>query len=61
METIIAIHNESEYNEILRQAVAVIETAKSKAALLGFEGNLSKDGYVGYKSLGYEAVLCAIS
>ncbi|MDE6650614.1 MAG: PDDEXK nuclease domain-containing protein [Muribaculaceae bacterium] len=32
METIIAIHNESEYNEILRQAVAVIETARSKAA-----------------------------
>lgn len=32
MKTIIAIHNESEYNEILRQAVAVIETARSKAA-----------------------------
>ncbi len=32
METIIANHNESEYNEILRQAVAVIESARSKAA-----------------------------
>ena len=32
MEAIVAIHNESEYNEILRQAVAVIETARSKAA-----------------------------
>ena len=32
METIITTHNESEYNEILRQAVAVIETARSKAA-----------------------------
>lgn len=32
METIIATHSESEYNEILRQAVAVIETARSKAA-----------------------------
>lgn len=29
METIVRIHNESEYNEILRQAVAVIETARS--------------------------------
>ena len=32
METIIADHNESEYNDILRQAVAVIETARNKAA-----------------------------
>ena len=32
METIITIHDESQYNEILRQAVAVIETARSKAA-----------------------------
>lgn len=32
METIIAHHNESEYNEILRQAVAVIETARGNAA-----------------------------
>ena len=32
METIIAIHNESEYNDILRQAVVVIETARNKAA-----------------------------
>ena len=32
METIIVTHNESEYNEILRQAVAVIETARNKAA-----------------------------
>ena len=32
METIISTHSESEYNEILRQAVAVIETARSKAA-----------------------------
>ena len=32
MNTIIAIHNESEYNDILRQAVAVIETARNKAA-----------------------------
>lgn len=32
METIIAIHNESEYNEILRQAVAVIESARIKVA-----------------------------
>lgn len=32
METTIVIHNESEYNEILRQAVAVIETARGRAA-----------------------------
>ena len=32
METIVRIHNESEYNEILRQAVAVIENARSNAA-----------------------------
>ncbi len=32
METVVRIHNESEYNEILRQAVAVIETARSNAA-----------------------------
>ena len=32
METIVRIHNESEYNEILRQAVAVIETARGNAA-----------------------------
>lgn len=32
METTIVIHNESEYNEILRQAVAVIETARGNAA-----------------------------
>lgn len=32
METIVRIHSESEYNEILRQAVAVIETARSNAA-----------------------------
>ena len=32
METIIITHSDSEYNEILRQAVAVIETARSKAA-----------------------------
>ena len=31
METIIANHNESEYNDILRQAVALIETARNKA------------------------------
>lgn len=32
METVVRIHSESEYNEILRQAVAVIETARSNAA-----------------------------
>lgn len=32
METIVTIHNESEYNDILRQAVAVIETARNNAA-----------------------------
>ena len=32
METAIHIHNESEYNEILQQAVAVIETARGSAA-----------------------------
>ena len=32
METIIVNHNEFEYNDILRQAVAVIEAARSKAA-----------------------------
>ncbi len=32
MEIIIAIHNESEYNDILQQAVAVIESARSKTA-----------------------------
>ena len=32
MKTIIVLHNESEYNDILRQAVAVIEAARSKAA-----------------------------
>ena len=31
METIIVNHNESEYNDILRQAVALIETARNKA------------------------------
>ena len=31
MKTIIAIHSESEYTDILRQAVAVIETARNKA------------------------------
>ena len=32
METVITHHTESEYNEILRQAVAVIEAARSKVA-----------------------------
>lgn len=32
METVVRIHNKSEYNEILRQAVAVIENARSNAA-----------------------------
>lgn len=32
METIVPLHNESEYSEILQQAVAVIESARSKAA-----------------------------
>lgn len=32
IEITVAIHNESEYNEILRQAVAVIETARGNAA-----------------------------
>lgn len=32
METVVRIHNESEYNEILQQAVAVIETARCNAA-----------------------------
>ena len=32
METIVRIHNESEYNEILQQTVAVIETARGNAA-----------------------------
>lgn len=32
METIVRIHSESVYNEILRQAVAVIEPARSNAA-----------------------------
>ena len=32
METVVRILNESEYNEILRQAVAVIETARGNAA-----------------------------
>ena len=32
METVFHSHNESEYNEILRQAVAVIETARDNAA-----------------------------
>lgn len=32
METIISIHNESEYNEILQQAVALIEISRSKVA-----------------------------
>ena len=32
METVVRIHNESEYNEILRQAVAVIENARSNVA-----------------------------
>lgn len=32
METIVGIHNESVYNEILQQAVAVIETARGNAA-----------------------------
>lgn len=27
METVVRLHDESEYNEILQQAVAVIETA----------------------------------
>ena len=32
METVVRIHSESEYNEILRQAVAVIETSRDNAA-----------------------------
>ncbi len=32
METVVRIHNESEYNEILQQTVAVIETARGNAA-----------------------------
>lgn len=32
METVVRIHKESEYNEILQQAVAVIETARGNAA-----------------------------
>ena len=32
METVVLIHNDSEYNGILRQAVAVIETARGNAA-----------------------------
>ncbi len=32
MENVITLHNESEYNEILQQAVAVIEAARGKAA-----------------------------
>ncbi len=32
METIISLSSESEYNEILRQAVAVIEAARTKVA-----------------------------
>ena len=32
METVITLHNESEYSEILQQAVAVIETARDSAA-----------------------------
>ena len=32
METAVGIYNELEYNEILRQAVAVIENARSNAA-----------------------------
>ena len=32
METAVGIYNELEYNEILRQAVAVIETARGNAA-----------------------------
>ena len=42
-------------------SVSLIVKQCGKMALRGFEGSLSKDGYVGYKSLGYEAVLCAIS
>ncbi len=32
MKSVIAIYNDSDYNEILRQAVAVIESSRSKAA-----------------------------
>ncbi len=32
METFVRIHNDSEYNELLQQAVAVIETARGNAA-----------------------------
>ena len=32
MANIVALHHGSEYNDILRQAVAVIEAARSKAA-----------------------------
>ncbi len=32
METIISLSSESEYNEILRQAVAVIEASRNKVA-----------------------------
>ena len=32
METVVRIHSESEYNEILRQAVAVIEASRDNAA-----------------------------
>ena len=33
METVIRIHNESEYNEILQQAVEVIEIARGNLTL----------------------------
>ncbi len=33
METVIRIHNESKYNEILQQAVEVIETARGNLTL----------------------------
>ena len=32
METVVRLHDESEYNEILQQAVAVIETARCNVA-----------------------------
>lgn len=38
METIVRIQNESEYNEILQQTVAVIEAARFQVARSRYKG-----------------------
>ncbi|MBD5270597.1 MAG: hypothetical protein HDS43_08280 [Bacteroides sp.] len=57
MKTIIAIHNESEYKDILRQAVAVIETARNKVAraIAGSSNEIHWNPYESPYNVDYQA------